>query len=500
MYAPERLDVTNPATGETVGAVSIATRHDVSMAFERARAAQVEWNARGFRGRAAVLRRFHDLVLSRARDVCDTVQGESGKARRDAMSEVLTVAATARYYLTHGADHLRERRRRPALVLATTARERRSPLGVVGLITPWNFPFLLGVGDAIPALLAGNAVVEKPSEMTPLAAELARELLIEAGLPADVFQLVHGPGDPVATALIEHADYVGFTGSLPTGRIVAQAAAPRMIPVSLELGGKNPMIIAPGARLGDAVWGLLNGAFPNSGHTCIATERIYVHDDIYEEFVAQAVVRVRALNVGWSTGFDMDLGSLASVEQCDRVEAFVRDAVEKGATVLAGGARRRDLGPAFFEPTLLTDVDESMDLCREETFGPIAVLERVPSMAVAIERANDTEYGLNASVWAGSVREGRAIARQLRPGSVCINATLLVYLTLDVPMGGTGLSGLGRRHGAAGRQRFTNVQSIVSSIGVKGGFESVTRAITSEGRAAALARVFRIWLRLPGVR
>ncbi|MCW2923390.1 MAG: aldehyde dehydrogenase [Thermoleophilia bacterium] len=495
------LDVDNPATGETVATIEQVGADAVAPAAERARAAQVRWAARPWRERAAVVRRFHDLALDRSDLVLDTIQSESGKSRRDALAELITVAGTARYYLAHGRHHLSDRRARPGVPLLTRARSAWQPHGLVGLITPWNFPFLLGVADALPALLAGNAVLTKPSELTPLSTLLARDLLVEAGLDPDLFQPLVGAGPELGGPLVAAVDYVGFTGSTATGRIVARAAADRLIPCSLELGGKNPMLVMPGARIEDAVHGLVAGGFANSGQTCISVERIYVHDDVWDEFVAGARARVGALRVGWSEGFDVEMGSLVSVDHADKVRAHIADARERGAEILVGGDEPPPgLGRAFVTPTIVTGTDETMAIHSEETFGPVVRLERVASAEEAIAKANDSDLGLNGSVWAGGRRGARGLARRLAVGTANVNSTLLIYNSYDVPMGGIRRSGIGRRHAAAGIQRYCRQQSIVESFSRGGGYEIILRLVDTPKRTAALLRVVRLWRRVPGMR
>ncbi|MDH3522946.1 MAG: succinic semialdehyde dehydrogenase [Acidobacteriota bacterium] len=494
------ITISNPATGERVGSVAVATAADVKAAALRARRAQPAWERLGVRRRRRVLERFHDLLFERQDEIFDTIQRESGKTRREALGELLIVAGTARYYLAHGEEHLAEESHPGASPLITGARVGHRPYGLVGFITPWNYPFILSIGDALPALLAGNAVLVKPSELTPLSAELGRDLLATSGLDADLVQLVHGPGATVGAELVDHVDYLGFTGSTATGRKVAVAAAERLIPCSLELGGKNPMIVLAGAPLEEAVTGLVSGGFYNTGQTCIAVARVYVESRIFDRFAALARRRIEKLKVGWSLDWDMDVGSLVSREHAAKVMRHVEDAVGKGATVLTGGQRRSDLGEAFVAPTLLTDVDESMELCREETFGPVVALYPVRDADEAVARANDSTYGLNASVWTGSARTSRALARRIEAGSVGINSTLLIYSTFDVPMGGVKESGIGRRHGRQGILRFTQAQSIVDSIATGGGYEGVLANITSEARARSLAAAFKLMRRIPGLR
>src|SRR5262249_51691619 len=275
------IQVRNPATGEVVGQIRVASTTELQEAVRRARQAQARWKILSFGERAAVVRRFHDIILERCPMILDTIQSETGKARRDALGEVISVAGTARYYLAHGSKHLSIKRRRAGVPLITSAEIDYRPHGVVGLITPWNYPFILGVADALPAFLAGNAVILKPSELTPLSAVLARDLLIESGMDPDLFTVVHGGGD-IGSELIQYVDYVGFTGGTVTGTRVAVAASQRLIPYSLELGGKNAMIVLPGTSIDDAVSGLIAGAFSNSGQTCIAVERVFVEEPIFE--------------------------------------------------------------------------------------------------------------------------------------------------------------------------------------------------------------------------
>lgn len=494
------IPVFNPATGEQVGAVPATPSGDVGKVVARARKAQRAWGEAPFSERAAVLRRFHDLALDEADRVMDTIQRETGKARRDALMEVLTVAGTTRYYLTHGEEHLRERRRRPAIAGLTSARVIHKPVGVAGLITPWNFPFLLPVGDSVPALLAGNAVVVKPSEITPLSAELGRELLIAAGLHPDLFQLVHGDGAEVGPELIRRVAFLGFTGSTEVGRKVAVQAAENLIPFSLELGGKNPMVVLADAPVADAVTGFLAGAFANTGQTCICTERIYVERPIYDRFAEELTERVRELRLGWSLDFDKDMGSLVSEEHTAKVWSFVEDALAQGAEALVGGRRRSDLGPCFIEPTILTGVTPGMRAYDEETFGPVVALEPVDSAEEAIAKANDSPYGLNASVWGGDGDRAFRVARRLETGTAGVNSTLLIYNTFDAPMGGVKQSGVGRRHGAHGILRFTEEQSIVESFSTGGGYESLLPRTDSAAKAKALISAFRLWRKIPGLR
>jgi succinate-semialdehyde dehydrogenase / glutarate-semialdehyde dehydrogenase len=488
------IEVRNPATGEVVGRVSPATPGDVAKTVELARNAQMEWQAVSFTSRARIVRRFHDLMLDRRAAILDTIQSETGKTRRDALAEIVSVAGTARYYLAHGAGHLEKKLRSPAVPAITSAEIVYKPHGVVGLITPWNYPFLLAIGDAIPALLAGNAVVVKPSELTPLSAVLARDLLIDSGLNADLIGLVHGAGD-VGSELIRHVEYVGFTGGTATGRKVAVAASERLIPYSLELGGKNAMIVLAGAPLDAAATGLITGAFSNSGQMCISVERVYVQESIYEEFLRRVSAKTSALKLGWSKSWDLDIGSLISKEHAEKVLTRIRVAVADGAHAVIGGRPRPEFGPAFVEPTVLTNARDDMPISKEETFGPVVSLYPVRSEAEAVARANDSEFGLNASVWAKGTKAWE-IARQLETGSAVINSTLLIYNSFDVPMGGVKLSGIGRRHGEHGILRYTQAQSIVSSVAAGGGYDSMLLRVRGQRTADVLVWLLKAWRRV----
>jgi succinate-semialdehyde dehydrogenase/glutarate-semialdehyde dehydrogenase len=495
----DEIKVRNPATGQLAGSVSPASLSELSETVARARQAQQKWSKLSFEERAAIVARFHDLVIDRSGSILDTIQMETGKTRRDAFAEVVSVAGTARYYLSHGRSFLASRSNRGAVPVLTSSVLRHRPHGVVGLITPWNYPFLLSMADALPALLAGNAVVLKPSELTPLSAVLGRSTLIDSGLDPDLFGIVHGTGE-VGSELIRHVDYIGFTGGSVTGRKVAVAAAERLIPCSLELGGKNPMIVLKGASLQNAALGMISGAFSNAGQTCISVERVYVESSVFDEFARIVVDNTRKLKMGWSPSWDLDVGSLIHGAQADKVMGHIDEAVQCGARVLTGGRRRGDLGPAFVEPTILSHVGRRSPISTQETFGPVVALYPVDSANEAVVVANDTDYGLNASVWAGESGEAMEVARQIDAGSVGINSTLMIYNSFDVPMGGIRQSGLGRRHGEHGILRYTQEQSIVSSFSAGGGYDSLLARIRTPKLADNLLKLVRLWRRIPGLR
>ncbi|MFW6695805.1 succinic semialdehyde dehydrogenase [Streptomyces sp. MAR4 CNX-425] len=453
--------VRSPLTGEVLAEVPEAGPADVVAAFERARAAQRAWAARPVRQRAAVLLRFHDLLLRDQDEVLDLVQLETGKARLHAHEEVQAVALAARHYGRRAPAYLAPRRHTGALPTLTKVTELRHPRGVVGQIAPWNYPLELSVGDALPAFAAGNALVMKPDSKTPLTALWARRKLVEAGLPEDVWQVVTGPGGVVGPEVVRHADYVSFTGSTRTGREVAQGAAARLVGASLELGGKNPMLVLADADVEKAAAGAVRAAFASAGQLCISVERLYVHASIADAFLARFVARTKALRLGNTLGYGADMGSLVSAQQLQTVTRHVEEAVGKGAEALAGGRARPDVGPYFYEPTILDGVEPGMTVCDEETFGPVVSVYRFSDEDDAVARANATPYGLNASVWTKDGRRGRRVAARLETGTVNVNEGYgAAYGSVQAPMGGMKDSGLGRRHGSEGILKYTEAQTV----------------------------------------
>ncbi|WP_336319159.1 succinic semialdehyde dehydrogenase [Streptomyces lavendofoliae] len=450
-----------PFTGERLAELPASTPEDVAEAFARARAAQPVWAATPVRARAAVLLRFHDLVLQRQAEVLDLIQLETGKARLHAHEEVQAVAVAARHYGRRAAAYLRPRRHTGVVPGLTKVTELRQPRGVVGQIAPWNYPLELSVGDALPAFVAGNAVVMKPDTETALTALWARDLLVEAGLPAEVFQVVLGDGPVVGPEVVRHADYVSFTGSTRTGREVAQGAAARLVGVSLELGGKNAMLVLRDADVEKAAAGAVRACFSSAGQLCISIERLYVHESIADAFLERFAARTKAMRLGTSLAYGADMGCLVGERQLRTVTRHVEEAVAKGATVVAGGVARPDIGPLFYEPTILENVQEPMAVCAEETFGPVVSVYRFQDEDEVVERANATAYGLNASVWTKDGRRGHAVAAKLRTGTVNINEGYApAYGSVQSPMGGMKDSGLGRRHGSEGILKYTEAQTV----------------------------------------
>lgn len=459
----ETFTQTSPMTGGPIAALPTSTVEDVERAIATARAGQRRWAATSFDERKRVMLRFHDKVLAHQVELLDLVQTEAGKARQHAFEEVADVAIAARHYAQRAERYLRPERVGGALPVITQARHLRHPKGVVGIVSPWNYPLSLAITDAIPALMAGNAVVLRPDMQGSVTALAAIDLLVESGLPESVIQVVLGSGSEVGQAIVDRADYVCFTGSTPTGRRVARAAAERLTAFSLELGGKNSVYIADDADLGKAVDGALRACFSSAGQLCISTERVLVHEAIYDEFVPRFVAAVDAMTLSTALEYGHDMGSLVSADQLETVQRHVADAVAKGAKVLTGGHHRPEVGPYVYEPTVLEGVSAAMECRDEETFGPVVALYRVADDEAAIALANDTEYGLNASIWTRDVARGRRVAEQIRTGTVNINeAYAAAWASMGAPMGGMKASGMGRRHGAEGIQKYTESQNVAA--------------------------------------
>lgn len=461
-------EITAPFTGLSTATLPQATDADVRTVFGEAREAQRTWAARPVRERQQVLTRLHSLILDRQDEILDLVQLEAGKARIDAFDEVSASALVAAYYGKHSARILGAKRVAGAIPVLTKAGELRHPKGVVGVISPWNYPLALTAMDVFPALVAGNAVVQKPDNQTALSALWLHELAEEAGLPAGLWRIVLGRGSKIGDALVGESDYLCFTGSTPTGKDLAAKVAPRLTGYSLELGGKNPMIVLPDASIAKAAAGAVSACFASAGQLCVSIERIYVHDSVREEFTRAFVAKTQALRLGGELGYGPDMGSLTSESQLSAVSAHVEDAREKGATVLAGGRARADVGPLFYEPTILTDVPASANLLADETFGPVVSIYGYTDVEEAIERANDTAFGLNASVWTGNAGAGWEVASRIKAGTVNVNeGYAATFGTVALPMGGMKESGYGRRNGAEGLLKYTESQSIAVQRGLR---------------------------------
>ncbi|MFT4083169.1 MAG: succinic semialdehyde dehydrogenase [Nocardioides sp.] len=455
--------VLSPLDGAPLAHIPQSSPEDVAAAFARARRAQVRWAATPVEERERILLRLHDLVLSRQEEILDLIVLESGKARKHAFDEPLHIALTARYYGRRTASTLRTERRPGVIPGLTRVDVNHVPKGVVGIISPWNYPFTMALCDGLAALAAGNAVVAKPDAQTMLSALLGARLLAEAGLPEGLWNVVAGPGPQVGGALVAEADYVCFTGSTATGKVIAAGCAERLIGCSLELGGKNPMLVLADADVERAAEGATRAVFSNAGQLCVSVERLFVADAIYDRFVQRFLARTEAMTLGATLAWENDMGPLVSQAQLDRVGAQVEDARSKGARVLTGGRARPDLAPYFFAPTVLEGVTPAMTLFGQETFGPVVSLYRFTGEAEAVQRANDGDYGLNAAVYSRDTARARAVAGRIKAGTVNVNEAFAAsFASLDAPMGGMRSSGMGRRQGTEGLLRFTETQSVAT--------------------------------------
>lgn len=460
---------TNPANGEVVGTYVCTTGDEVRACVETARKAQPAWAALGVRKRAAILRKFRKILNERTMEVAELISRESGKPVAEAIAvEVVVVQDAAEFSASHATEVLRDEEVPHSNPAMKTKRGRlvHEPHGVIGIISPWNYPFSIPSTETLSSLVLGNAVVLKPSELTPACALKLQELLHAAGVPRDVMQVVIGEG-PVGAALIDsRIDQIVFTGSVATGRKVGVAAAQKFLPCVLELGGKDPFIVLEDADLEVASSGAVWGAFMNAGQTCLSVERCYVQASIFDKFVELCVKKTQTLKVGNGTDRDTDVGPMIDQRQLKIVEDQVAEAVAKGARVLTGGKRLPELGANFYAPTVLTGVTPEMRLMKEETFGPLLPIMPFQTEEEAVAMANESEFGLAASVWTKDRRRGEALAERIEAGTVMVNDALTGFGICEAPHGGFKASGLGRTHGLMGmrelvRERYIDVDRVM---------------------------------------
>ncbi|HWR34808.1 MAG TPA: aldehyde dehydrogenase family protein [Clostridia bacterium] len=465
--SPERIVNTNPATGEVLSEHACAAAANVQDAVARARAAQPAWSRLGIAGRVRVLRRFQQLLLEQRSEVAACVTAESGKPVVESLvSEVIVTLDAARFCTENVYRVMREEDVRHANIVMKTKRGRilHEPVGVLGIISPWNYPLSIPATETLAALVTGNAVVLKPSELTPLSALYLARLLHEAGVPQDIFQVVLGFGG-TGSALIESGiDKLVFTGSVETGKRVAEAAARRLVPVVLELGGKDPMLVLDDADVDIASSAAVWGALMNAGQTCLSVERCYVHRNLYERFVSECARKIGQLKVGNGANAETDIGPLISLRQLEAVEAQIEEAVAAGAIAVTGGKRLPQLGPNFFAPTLLVNVNHRMSLMQKETFGPVLPIMAFDSDDEAIALANDSDFGLSASIWTRNARRGDALARRVNAGTVMVNDVITCFAVAEAPHGGIKASGLGRTHGLFGMREMVRTKYVASDL------------------------------------
>jgi acyl-CoA reductase-like NAD-dependent aldehyde dehydrogenase len=457
----ESFDVHNPADGSLLASLPVDGPERVAEVVARVRSNQPEWEAFGNRERSRWLGKLRDWILDHQDEIADTMQGETGKVRAEAAGESVYLTDLINYYGKKADKFIGEDRvsAHSPLMKVKRLRVQYRPYPVVGVISPWNFPLILSLGDAIPALQAGCAVVVKPSEITPLGlGEIVEAWKREIGGP-DVFDVVNGMGE-TGSALVDEVDYVQFTGSDRTAKKVLARAAETLTPVSAELGGKDPMIVLEGADIEKAAAAATWGSFANTGQVCMAVERLYVEEPVYDEFLAKFTDEVRSLKQGMDgREHGSDQGAMTFPPQTKIVEDHVEDARRSGATIVTGGHRLEGDGD-WYPPTVITGVDHSMKVMRDETFGPVVGVMKVRDADEAVRLANDTRYGLSGYVF-GKTRDAEAVARKLEVGAACVNDVLVNFLATDVPMGGWKDSGIGFRHGEYGIKKFVRPESLV---------------------------------------
>ncbi|WP_296630728.1 succinic semialdehyde dehydrogenase [Rhodoluna sp.] len=485
------VPVINPSNSKKIYDLPQLTTVDVERAVQSAKAAQLDWQAVPVVLRSQILYRLHDELLANEAKLLDLLQLETGKSRAHAFEETAGAIGAARYYAKIARKTLARKRVRAGVPFLTKTFVDHVPVGLVGVITPWNYPLALTMLDVLPALAAGNAVVQKADNQAALTVLFARHLAIEAGLPEKLWQVVAGDGEVVGNSITDQVDYIAFTGSTATGRKVAERAASRLIGCALELGGKNPMIVLPGADPKKAAEIALAGSFGSAGQLCVAIERIYVPNSMKSEFLQQLKQKTESLLVGRSSDYSIDVGSLTGYNQLQRVQGFVNDAVDKGATIVAGGKSLPEVGPYFYAPTVVTDVKAAARMSRQEVFGPVVDVEGYDEIDTAIEWANDTDYGLNASV-VGPKKDALRVAEKLMAGSVNINEGFRAsFASMESPMGGMKTSGQGRRNGEGGLLRFTEAKS----IGIAAGFLKLPTRGKDYERMAPLMKTMLRWMR-----
>jgi acyl-CoA reductase-like NAD-dependent aldehyde dehydrogenase len=451
----ERVELVSydPATGEEVGRAPLTMPEEVAHAVIHAREAQAEWASLAFRDRAKIVMKAREIVLKELEQIALLISRETGKPIAEAVAMELTPTLDLMQYFARRTESLLMPERIPLGQYGLMGRlsyTMYKPLGVVGIISPWNFPWATPLDEVVMALMAGNAVVLKPSELTPLTGLKIKEVFARAGLADGLLEVVIGDGSVGAAVVGAGVDKIMFTGSVATGKRVAEAAARYLIPVVLELGGKDPMVVLEDADIRNSARAAVWGAFANSGQACASVERCYVHESIAPQFIEEVVAETKRLHQGIGVSRDADIGSMTSEDQLEKVESHVRGAKIKGATVLIGGQRRRDLKGPFFEPTVLTNVNHEMDVMCEETFGPVLPIMTFQNDDEAVSLANDSHYGLTASVWTKNIARGERLAESIEAGTVMVNEVLYTHGIAQTPWGGVKDSGFGRTHGSAG--------------------------------------------------
>jgi len=463
--APGKLVSVNPATGETLGQLDCASEPDVREAVARARSAQPKWRELGLPNRVAVLKEWQRVLCEKKSDLAQLITREVGKPYAEALTtEVIVVLDSARFYLDNAYRLLRDEpvAHGNLAMKQKSGRIVREPFGLVGIISPWNYPFATPATESLAALVAGNAVIVKPSEFTPLIMLEFADLLHRAGVPNEIFQVIVGDGSSGAALVNSEIDKLIFTGSVATGKRIGQMAGARLLPVVLELGGKDPMLVLEDAAIDVASSAAVWGAFVNAGQACLSVERCYVHRSIHDAFLAAAVNKSQRLRIGNGMNPGTDMGPMIHHRQLEIVEQHVEDARTRGARVVTGGRRLSELGPNFYAPTVLADVTHEMRIMREETFGPVLPVMAFDTEEEAVQLANDSEFGLGASIFTRDRARGEALARRLATGTVLINDVVCGFGISEAPHGGVKSSGIGRTHGSFGLDEMVNIKYIAS--------------------------------------
>jgi acyl-CoA reductase-like NAD-dependent aldehyde dehydrogenase len=461
--APAELISYDPATGEEIGRIKQTSPAEINEAIKFAREVQPAWARQTFRERARVILRAREIVLNEIDEIATLISRETGKPVAEAISmEIVPTLDLMQYFARHTAKLLRPQKIGIGQygLMGRSSRIIYKPLGVVGIISPWNFPWATPLDEVVMALMAGNAVAVKPSELTPLIALKIADVFARAGLAKGLLHVFIGEGATGATLIDVPVDKIMFTGSVATGKRVAEAAAKHLTSVVLELGGKDPMIVLEDANLENAVRGAVWGAFANAGQACASVERCYVHESIAPEFVKRVVAETRALKQNLGTVGDTDVGAMSSERQLSIVDDHVQDAIQRGAVIPTGGRRNPAFEGSFYEPTVLTGVDHGMEIMREETFGPVLPIMTFKSDAEAVALANESIYGLTASVWTRDIARGRRLAEQIDAGTVMVNEVVYTHALAQTPWGGVKQSGFGRTHGRAGLLELVSAQHV----------------------------------------
>ncbi len=489
------LELKSPVTLEPIGEVTCANAEDVAAALQKARSVQKAWGEKSVKQRVAAVKQLIPVLLANADGIVDTVVRETGKARTDALlMEVYAALDSVSYYCRRAHKYLKpEKPKAHGLIgLAKKVELHFKPLGVAGIITPWNGPFILALNPTVQALLAGNAVLLKPSEVTPESGRWLEKVCAEAGLPDGLVQVLVGDGETGAALVEAGVDKISFTGSVATGRRIAEACGRQLIPCTLELGGKDAMIVCADADLEGAVAGAIMGSCMNTGHYCCGTERIYVVESIYDEFLEQVIEGVKALRQGSELGFSEDVGAVFWDQQMAIIESQVEQAVAEGAKVHVGGKRNEELGGLYYCPTVMTDLTHDMAIMRDENFGPIVCVVKVKDEEEAIRLANDSEYGLHGNVWTRDKEKGIRIARRIDTGGVSVNDMAVGYGVHSAPFGGVKASGVGQVNGKVGLRGYSYCQPVISDKGA--GKKSPTGFPRTEEQAETYRKVMKfLW-------